>query len=65
MICLIVRAQRPQRALQPRHPYTSLVLRITVGAAATAMRTSWSESTLHEQMIIGAPHHSADWVTIK
>jgi hypothetical protein len=51
MIRRMVAAQRPHCGLQPRQPYTWPAVR---GAAApeTTVRTAWSLSTLHEQMII-------------
>ena len=52
MIRRMVVAQRPHCGLQPRQPYTWPAVR---GAAApdTAVRTAWSERTLHEQTIMG------------
>jgi hypothetical protein len=59
MIRRIVVAQRPHWGLQPRQPYTCPAVR---GAAApeTAVRTAWSLSTLHEQMIIAAGSRDPD-----
>jgi hypothetical protein len=57
MIALMVRAQRPHSALQPRHPYICFGLRgksdaASSEAALTALRTSWSLRTLQEQTIM-------------
>jgi len=58
MIALIVRAQRPHWALQPRHPYTCPVVR---GFAVwQAVRMALSVRTLHEQTIIGGAVSTKD-----
>lgn len=57
MICLIERAQRPHGATRPKERKNSAAVR---GGAlvAIAARTSWSLSTLQEQMItIVVPRH--------
>lgn len=51
MILLMVRAQRPHSALQPRQPYSCLAVRGKAAEALTAPRTSWSLKTLQEQTI--------------
>jgi hypothetical protein len=52
MMRLMVRAHRPHCALQPRQVYTSPALRTGELASITALRTSWSLSTLQEQTIM-------------
>jgi hypothetical protein len=52
MIALIARAQLPHSALRPRHRHICLALRGASFEAATALRTSWSLSTLQEQTIM-------------
>jgi hypothetical protein len=50
MICLIERAQRPHGAIRPKYRRNSPVVRGGT-LVAIAVRTSWSLSTLQEQMI--------------
>src|SRR5262249_24572105 len=51
MIRRMVVMHRPHCGLQPRQPYTWPAVR-GAAAPATALRTAWSERTLHEQMIM-------------